>query len=75
MVAPDGLHWSSHCGEGRVAWHAILRIVETKAHIFLYVDRAIAHVVPKRSFLSEAAAVEFIATARSYMDAARPAKP
>jgi hypothetical protein len=70
VAAPDGLHWSSHRGEGRTAWHAVLRIVETKTHIYLFVDKAVAHVVPRRSFVTEAAAAGFVATARSYMDTA-----
>ncbi len=63
-LAPDGIRWKSHRGEGRTAWHAVNRIVETRSHIYLFIDRAAAHVVPKRCFSSEAAALEFAQEAR-----------
>jgi hypothetical protein len=63
-LAPDGIRWKSHRGEGRTAWNAVNRIVETKSYIYLFIDRAAAHVVPKRCFSSEGAAVEFAEAAR-----------
>jgi len=68
-LAPDGIRWKSERGEGRTAWNAVNRIVETKSHIYLFIDRAAAHVVPKRCFSSEAAALEFAEDARRLVNA------
>jgi hypothetical protein len=68
-LAPDGIRWRSKRGEGRTAWNAVNRIVETKSHIYLFIDRAAAHVVPKRCFSSEAAALEFADDARRLVNA------
>jgi len=68
-LAPDGIKWKSPRGEGRTAWNAVNRIVETKSHIYLFIERAVAHVVPKRCFFSEAAAREFAEDARRLVNA------
>jgi|SRR5579864_4551641 len=68
-LAPDGIKWKSPRGEGRTAWNAVNRVVETKSHIYLFIDRAAAHVIPKRSFSSEAAAREFAEDARRLVNA------
>jgi hypothetical protein len=70
-LAPDGLHWQNHRGEGRIAWHAVLQVEETATHIFLFVDRAMAHVLPKRCFGSDAKAADFFVLARHFADSAR----
>jgi hypothetical protein len=71
-VAPDGLFFRSDRGEGRLAWHAFLRIEETATHLYFFVDKAMAQVIPKRCFPSEAAASEFVASAKRYFAAAHP---
>ncbi|HLJ53164.1 MAG TPA: YcxB family protein [Rhizomicrobium sp.] len=68
-LAPDGIRWKSELREGRTAWNAVNRVVETKSHIYLFIDRAAAHVIPKRSFSSEAAAREFAEDARRLVNA------
>jgi hypothetical protein len=72
-LADDGVHWSNHRGEGRTAWHAVPRVVETKAHVYIFIDKAAAHVIPKRCFTDEAAINSFVSTARRYADAAQSA--
>jgi hypothetical protein len=70
-LAADGFHWRNHRGEGRIAWHAVLEVEQTATHVFLFVDRAMAHVLPKRCFASAAAAQDFVTLARHFADSAR----
>ena len=73
-VAPEGLFLRSDRGEGRVDWHAILKIEETATHIYFFFDHVMAQVIAKRSFASPAAAGEFLSTAQRYFDAAHERK-
>jgi hypothetical protein len=72
-LSADGLHWQNHRGEGRIAWHAVLEVDQTASHIYLFVDRAMAHVLPKRCFASEAAAQDFLMLARHFANGAKAA--
>ena len=74
-LSSDGLHWRCRGGEGHWAWNAILNITETKTHIFLFVDKAAAHVIPKRCFPSESAMTEFVSAARGFFDKTHTAIP
>jgi hypothetical protein len=53
-------------------WAAFLKSVETGDHFFLYVDRASALIIPKRSFASDAEKVEFGRLVREYIPAQVP---
>jgi hypothetical protein len=70
-LAPDGVHWSSKRGEGRTNWSAVHKIEETKQHIYIFVDRAAAHVLPKRNFATPEAATAFVKLALQYFSASR----
>jgi hypothetical protein len=70
-LAPDGVHWSSKRGEGRTNWSAVHKIEETKQHIYIFVDRAAAHVLPRRNFATPEAATAFVKLALQYFSAGR----
>ncbi|HLY61817.1 MAG TPA: YcxB family protein [Terriglobia bacterium] len=57
--------------EGSIRWSGVLDIVETKEHFFMFVDTAMAFIVPKRVFKSSADAVQFLNAAKSFWKAAK----
>ena len=70
-LAADGVHWASDRGEGRTNWNAVQKIEETARHVYVFIDRAAAHVVPKRDFANPGEAAAFVGLARSYHSAAQ----
>lgn len=60
-----GLRVTGRSGHSFVAWPAIVEIRETGDHLFLYVDRMMAYVVPKRAFASPAECASFAEFARA----------
>jgi len=53
--------------ETRTSWEGVERVVQTDAHIFLYVSATSAHVIPKAAFATPQQAQEFFEFARSHV--------
>lgn len=70
-LAPDGVHWRNHRGEGRTNWHAVPRVEQAGALVLVYIDTASAHVIPRRCFASNAEVEDFISVARGYIAGAK----
>jgi hypothetical protein len=49
-VSSQGVSFKSDVAESKCDWRAFLRVEETPTHFFLYTDKLIAHIVPKRGF-------------------------
>jgi len=64
-VGEDGLHVEGRSGRAFVRWSAIVELRETDEHVFLYVDRMLAYVVPKRAFGDGAELERFLGLARA----------
>lgn len=52
--------------ETRTSWEGVERVVQTDAHIFIYVSATSAHVIPKSAFATPQQAQEFFELARKY---------
>jgi hypothetical protein len=72
-LTAEAIQWSSHRGEGRTFWHAVSKIEETALHIYLFIDRNAAHVIPKRAFATSQEATAFVELAKSYLSVAQSA--
>jgi hypothetical protein len=48
-------------------WHSISRIESTSEHVFFYLDRKTAIIVPRRAFPDAKSFSEFVQAARSYL--------
>ncbi len=59
----------SHAGS--TAWHAVEWIVEHREHVFFYISKTEAYILPKRAFADERQYQEFLDTARHYHAEAR----
>lgn len=46
-ITPAGLVERTHSSDGRMAWTAIPRVVETAEHVFVYTQAHSAHVIPR----------------------------
>ena len=62
-ITPAGLVERTHSSEGRLAWTAIPRIVDTAGHVFVYTQAASAHVIP-RSAVPAGELTAFVAALR-----------
>lgn len=51
-ITPQGLRITTGYTDSMTAWPAFVAVRETPQHLFLMVDNAIGHIVPKRSFAS-----------------------
>ena len=49
-VSPGGVSIRSDVADLKYDWRAFLKVEETPTHFFLYTDKLIAHIVPKRGF-------------------------
>ena len=65
-IAPDSITEISEVGESRTAWSGVEKVEENEEYIFLYTGSLIAHVIPKRAFISQDEASKFFQQARAY---------
>lgn len=64
-VEDDGIRVEGRSGSSLVRWDAILDVRTTDDHVFMYVDRMAALVIPKRAFASADECAGFVERARS----------
>ncbi|MCS6286950.1 MAG: YcxB family protein [Nitrospira sp.] len=53
QVREDALHVRSSFGTTQLAWRGIKSLEETPTHFFLFIDRSVGFILPKRSFATE----------------------
>ncbi|MCC6899429.1 MAG: YcxB family protein [Polyangiaceae bacterium] len=66
-LADDGFHVEGRSGRAFVRWSAVVELREVEAHVFLYVDRMMAYVIPKRAFASPGECARFVAFAKQHV--------
>lgn len=62
-----GFHVEGRSGRAFVRWSAVVEVLEVEAHVFLYVDRMMAYVIPKRAFATAGDCARFVEFARSHV--------
>jgi hypothetical protein len=65
-IDEGGVTEVSDVGDSRTTWGGIEKVEEDEAYIFVYTGSVQAHVIPKRAFLSDDEAAEFLETAKAY---------
>ena len=71
-VLPEGLTATSATMAALTAWEGIDRIVVTDQHAFFYLNEvAVYCILPRRAFADESEFETFVASARTYHDAAK----
>jgi hypothetical protein len=63
----DGVIEISDVGETRTTWSGVEKIEANDKYIFLYTGSLMAHIIPRRAFLNEVEAYEFIQMAQQYL--------
>jgi len=53
QVREDALHIRSSFGATQLTWSGIKSLEETPTHFFLFIDRSVGFILPKRSFAGE----------------------
>ena len=53
QVREEALHIQSSFGATQLAWQGIKSLEETSTHFFLFIDRSVGFILPKRSFATE----------------------
>lgn len=62
QIREDGIHVQSSYGAMHLVWQGIKSLEETPTHFFLFIDRSVGFVLPKRSFAGESQLHYFKAT-------------
>lgn len=74
-ISPEWLSEKTHVNESKTAWSTMKSLEEDPEYLFLFVDRLVAHAIPKRAFSSPHEAEAFLRTARLYWEAAKTGQP
>ena len=74
-ISPEWLSEKTQVNESKVAWSTMKSLEEDPEYLFLFVDRLVAHVIPKCAFSSPHEAEVFLNTARRYWVAANSGEP
>lgn len=64
-----GFHVEGRAGRSFIRWSGVVEVLEVEAHVFLYVDRMMAYVIPKRAFASAGECARFVEFARRHVTA------
>ncbi len=67
----DGVHALSDVETHDVKWRTVEDIVEVKSSVLLFVDKAVAFIIPKSAFASKTDIASFIAEAGRQIEAAK----
>ncbi|MBI3201482.1 MAG: YcxB family protein [Myxococcales bacterium] len=66
-LCEEGFHVEGRSGRAFVRWSAVVELLEVEAHVFLYVDRMMAYVIPKRAFASPGECARFVDFAKKHV--------
>lgn len=66
-LSETGFHVEGRSGRAFVRWSAVVELLEVEAHVFLYVDRMMAYVIPKRAFAGSGECDRFVDFARKHI--------
>jgi len=70
-IGPEGISGKSATTESSIRWIGVREIAENANYFYLFIDKHVAMIVPKRVFADPTDATEFIKIARSYFEASR----
>jgi len=70
-LTPEALHERTAVNDSKALWRGLFRVDGTLEHIFIFTQPNSAYVIPRRAFPSPADSEQFLATARTYYEAAR----
>jgi hypothetical protein len=71
-VSSQGISLKSDVTELKCDWQAFLRVEETPTHLFLYIERVMAYIVPKREFATPEEASRFRTIVRANIKPSQP---
>jgi hypothetical protein len=74
-ISPEWLSEKTPVNESKVAWATLKSVEEDADYLFLFLDKLVAHTIPKRAFSSPHEAETFLNTARRYWEAAKLGQP
>lgn len=69
-LSDQGLDVETKHVRGTVAWTGIAEVSESPEHVFIWLERAVAYIVPKRAFADVETARRFVEQARAYLASA-----
>jgi hypothetical protein len=70
-ICEEGVSTTVPSGTFLFRWHVVRSIVEHRDHVFFYVSKVEAYVLPKSAFVDAQEARRFVQTARRYHEEAR----
>lgn len=74
-ITPEWLFEKTRINENKVAWTTLKSIEEDSEYLFLFLDKLVAHVIPKRAFSSPHEVEAFLNMTRQYWKASESGEP
>jgi hypothetical protein len=71
-VSSQGISCDSTYESSEFLWESVLSIDEADDHIFIFLDRMRAHIIPKRAFKDDMHMKAFVGEAEGYLGKSRP---
>ncbi|MCW3792835.1 YcxB family protein [Paenibacillus sp. LS1] len=69
-ISEQEIRWSNDMTSGATQWKGLESFSETKDYFFIFINKASAHVIPKRFFETETEEVQFAEQVRAHMKTA-----
>jgi hypothetical protein len=69
-ISEQEIRWSNDMTSGATQWKGLESFSETKHYFFIFINKASAHVIPKRFFETETEEVQFAEQVRAHMKTA-----
>jgi hypothetical protein len=66
-LSPEGFEDHGNTSFSRTRWSAVQAIQETAHHLFVFIDKTTAHIIPRRSFVTPEDYEAFVHTLREYV--------
>jgi Peptidase C13 family/YcxB-like protein len=66
-LTPEGFEDYGNASFSRTRWSAVQAIQETAHHLFVFIDKTTAHIIPRRSFATPEDYEVFVHTLRAYV--------
>jgi Peptidase C13 family/YcxB-like protein len=67
FLTPEGFEDHGNLTFSRTTWSAVQAIQETPQHLYVFIDKTTAHIIPRRSFATPEDYAEFVQTLRGYV--------
>ena len=70
-ISPEGLFEMTSVNESKHYWCGIRNVYSTDSYIFVFINKSVAHIIPKRAFKSNEESQNFLSLLNNYSGQAK----